>query len=619
MDRTIKLALILLLSLGAQAQTVKGALLGGVAVGKNVCGPPNFTCASTSLSALTYPNLFPFASTDPAGTIKTDSLSGAQLLLVTDANTDPGAGSTVNTYAVSNGGGDSDSWFSSDDRLLFVGNTGGFNLMIGFNPSTLAISHPYSAVTSGCPRGNCSTHNGFSTGDSVEFARKASNNCVLYSYVSNATTIQSYTFGSDAAPTCSGAISGPPAPVTLFDFKEDSPAGCVGTACNCLPSDFGTPTWRGTAPTDLNDTLFVNGFSSVAYHFGAGTGQNTGIYAVAWSPGKGCFSWNTQTGVIHADVGWAGTGLTCTATQCTGTSTSPVQFTIHAAREGNNSDKLWLSPSTIISGTSISDNPVVAFPGTNIAYYSEGNPGVHFSGHPCHGALGIINGPGAPPSGWYYRTNPSSGTPGTAAVLNTLPGGGMPTNLDAHCGWGSGNANDTAAFEWTTTTASQSSVGNGLLPFDQPNEPWWNEILFTSMTGGVTHREWFTYNSGYSVQFSSSNNIAITSGDGRFTMVGTDGLQSLHRIDGAGGSCIKNGPSWASGKAYPANYVINPTHVNTGNNSFSASAGTASGTEPLWDSACVVSCSDGGVTWTNLGAPSGGAACRNDVILGVNP
>lgn len=579
------------------------------------CGPPNYACSTTSLATLAYPTSPPnVGGITGAGNTFADPTFGTLGVRLTDANTDPALIGGINgLYSVSNGGSDDDNWWSTDDRLTLAGSSGGFKYLIAFNPSTFAVSRPYSAVTSGCPRGNCSTNGGWSIADSVNFSQKSA--CVLYDW--HNATLLSYTFGSDVSPTngCSGGISGPPVVATVENFIENSPTGCVGIACSCLPSDFGSPTWVGEGDTVAGDLIFSGGYSSSAYHNGAGTGQGSGFYAIVWSPTKGCISYNTSTGSIKADIGWAGgAGLTCSATQCTGSSTAGATFTLHNVHSNVNGSVISLSWTTCLSGACVADDNYAWITGTTTVYESEVTK---TSGHDCLGALGIVNGPGSPSWQWYYRTLPVIGPPGNPVAVQTLPSPNQPTNLDAHCGWQMDNLADTVPFHWESTTASL--LTSGLLPFDQPTGPWWSEIDLSETTGsGLTHREAMTFNTGYSINFGAANNITACSNDGLFCSAGSDWFNTLRNAAGNSTSCIPNGPHWKASTFYPLNYYLTPNGANNpGGNAFKVvTAGTSSSIQPNWATACLPGvCTDGGVIWSNTGVPTGANACAADVFV----
>ena len=110
---------------------------------------------------------------------------------------------------------------------------------------------------------------------------------------------------------------------------------------------------------------------------------------------------------------------------------------------------------------------------------------------------------------------------------------------------------------------------------------------------GTMYRFAHEYNTGNSENFSNQNNIGSASQDGQFALWGTD-------VMGTRGSIS---PAWAGTTGYALGSFMYPTSNNTGKNDFQVTtAGTSSGTQPNWDSACTSTCTDGTATWTNLGA-----------------
>jgi len=577
-------------------------------------------CSNISLAPIVYPAAPNVGGLSGAGATFTDPVFGTPGVRVTDAYFDPSAiGNSGNQYAVSNGGSADNNWWSTDSKLTLVINPGTWKYLVGINPVTLQVTRPYAGVASGCPRGtgNCSTYGGFSFTGTAEFSR--TDPCKLY--VFNGTTVQYYEFGSDVVPfanSCSPSISGPPAPVTVTNFQENSPAGCVNTACNVLPSNFGAPTWTDEASTVDGDALVGSAFSSVAYHNGSSTGQNTGCYATIWSPTKGGMAYNSCTGAITADPGWAGgSGLTCTPSGCTGTVNTASRYSIHNVKfnlDGSRMYLQWSGTGSCIVQPCTADDPFVWITGTTTVYVSEATEA---SGHWCGGYSGLVNYPGSPTWEFFYRTEPASGTPGSPVALNTLPSGN-PRGIDMHCGWQMDNLSDTAPVEFTTSTAA---IGNwGLLPFDQPQGPWWNEIDYMDTNGdGLVHREALTFNSGYSTTFSAQWNI--TSASRQCVSVGSDWF-NIRNAGGTSTSCIPKGPIWNASYAYAAGYTITPaTPNNAGGYSYRIStACTAGGTQPgTWNQAVGGTQTDGGCTWTNVGVPSGVNACGTDVYAWCPP
>ena len=650
------------------------------------CGPPNYACSSTSLSTITYPPAAPnVGGLTGAGTVFTDplcSILGGNCIptkgvRLTDANFDPSyAGNNANVYIPGNGSGAEDIGWSIDDNLTFVTSSGGRHYLLGFNPDTMALSRPYATARAGCPlnSGDCTKTGGWAGPGPWAFS--SADPCKLY--MISDTQMISYTFGSDVVPwsnMCSSSISGPPSPVTVVDFSTLSPPGCVGSACNALPSDFGSVSWTDNPETVVGDAIFGEGVSSAKYHYedaawqastayvlsahvqptnnnpsyysfkatsgtsgttepnwntscpnkndtctdgtitwtnlGLIASQNTGILAVVWSPTKGYMSYNTLSGRINADIGWAGgAGLTCGSTQCTGTSTLSAAFTLHNIKFNKDGSRLMLATGGWVTGGCSSSNPPIWVIGTTTVYCSEDS--TYTTGHWALGTKGLVNASGPNVYSMAYRTMGETG-PGTPVLINTLPSPPCTVGEDVHVGWQNADANDTTPISMTRTTSTMGTTG--LMPFDAVPCAWVNELDMVDTNGaGFTHREALTFNTAYSVGFATQNSISTCSNDGKFCSVGSDWF-NIRNAGGTSTSCIPNGPNWLASKSYPQNYIVNPTTNNAANNSFKATAGgTAGTTQPNWGASCTTTCTDGGVTWMNIGAPSGTNQCGWDAF-----
>ena len=670
-----------------QAREGTGAGAGITTIGggaASICGWPWYACGSTSMEAITYPAAPDVGGVSGAGRTFVDPAFGTPGVRVTDAYTNPaGLGTANNQYAISNGGSASDHHFSlplkkpdpMSAEMLIVTDPGTNKYLHVINPRTMEVYRPYAGYTSGCPspRSNCSQNGGWGVSSTVDFGGDPNNPCVIYAY--SGSSIVSYTFGSDVAPwpnDCSTSIVGPPAAVAVVNFVEASG--------NCLPLDFGTPTWMSNSGVTDNDYLVGGSFSSVKYHWAGpgwaantaytlntiiqptagsnsgnfsykvtsagtssgvepdwsacqavgstcpdggvtwtnnntGAGQDTGIYTAVWNKTKGCMAWNTMTGAITADVGWAGApGLTCDANGCEGTGSFGSSCTIHSGKLNPDGRVMFTNPMKTISGDCQGNksNTIAWITGTNTTYLTEIT---NRSGHGCWGYLGMLNDPGQPTWGWYYRAIPSSGTPGTEWLVNTVPNP-RPPSLDTHCAWQTDNATDTAPFVMSATTNSLKSWG--LAPNDQPAGPWWNEIDLVDTNGdGLTRREALTFNTGYSTTFSAQNNI--TTASRACFAVGSD-WYNIRNAGGTSTSCIAKGPiwqaSWNYAPGYGMPYTITPAAgTNAGGYSYQNSGACASGTaEPgTWNQTIGGTQSDGTCTWTNIGVPSGVNACGTDV------
>jgi hypothetical protein len=661
--------------IGAHTYIPESSYSGGAGSGPTSIGGL-YATNGVSMAPVVYPGTPPnIGGQTGAGTTFVDPTFGAQGVRVTDVNFDPSmTGNNNQPYAVSNGGSEDDNWFNTIDTLTIVTNQGDRRYLVGLNPATLAISRPYATNTSGCPigAGNCSTNGGWAIGGGA-LSFSLVNPYLLYVVGDSAdgTALQSYTFDGPA-------YQNPPSAVTVEDYNQANgnclptnfgtstwqSDGGVTTGDAVFGTAFGSPNYylagpdwtaatgytTGTLIQPLlnnpnNDTFKVTtaGTSSgiepnwnascgasgntcsdsngVVYtNLGnvSPAGQNTGYYVVVWSPSKGCMAYNTKTGAIRADVGWAGgSGLSCTSSQCTGTSTSSSTFTIHNVKLSKTGAWITLAKGTTVNGTSCSsNNPQTWIIGTTTVFCAEGNPSSKASGHWANGALNFLNDPGEPLYQFWARTE-SGNEAGSPLAVNNVPTSPACTgSTDEHASWNMTNSTDTTPFGFTRTLTT------GLMPYDAAPCAWVAEVDMADPPGGdgVVHRQALTYNTGQSVFFDATNNIATFSQDGEFASIGTDWLNTLGNAPGTSASCVANGPNVVALATKAANYVINPVANNTGNYSFQNESGAScqEGTSPTsiaWPQTVGATQSDGTCTWTNIGVPTGATACRTDVVL----
>jgi hypothetical protein len=232
----------------------------------------------------------------------------------------------------------------------------------------------------------------------------------------------------------------------------------------------------------------------------------------------------------------------------------------------------------------------------------------------------MMNDPGSPLYQFWYRSEPAAGPAGTPTTINNVPTG-CNVGHDQHASYQSANASDTWPFMQVRTNANVMT--SGLPPFDLQDCAWVNELTMVDMNGDrLVHRMAFTFATGFSIFFNSQWGIAELSPSGRFGSVGSEWFNSLRNAAGSAAcngmlnptsTCIPNGPSWKSGKAYALGYIINPTA-----NSYQATVAATSGaTAPDWTTCATAgsTCTDNGILWKNLGAPSGVNAVGTDAFL----
>jgi len=655
----------------------------------------------TSTAAITYPSTPPnVGALTGTGTVFNDPVSGIKGARVTDSCFDPSyveTGSSVcptgyamsaqanNVFTVSNGGSEDDNWFNVPDwnnptlRLMFVLSGGSRHYLVGFNPTTLAISRPFSTVTTGCPlnSGNCTKTGGWAIGGGgLQFSRVSPYKIYANGDTSDATTLQLYDFTAQAP----SFTSTPTAAVTVEDYNQ--PNG------NCLPTNFGTALWTDDAGVTTNDALFGAAFSSSAYYHsgldwqalysystvgfyiqptvnnpsndtfeiiavgtsgssepnwetsclttcvdgtvtwtnrgnsGSLVGQGSAYWVVLYSPTKGCMAVNTMTGAITADLGWSGaTGLTCGPLQCTGTFTSPGTFTIHNVKLSVSGQYMVVAVATDVGGTACPpSNPHIWWigsEGSNIFYCAEGGPptGTKGSGHWAAGWTHFVNDPASPLNQWYTRSQ-SRGGSGTPIAANTTPS--CTTNTDSHSSWNMTNTMDTAPFGFTRTT--NNLLTTGLFPYDQPTCAWQDEIDLAQSpylpgAPGIVYREALTFNTQYSTSFNAANNIAEFSSDGQFASVGSDWFNTLGNAAGTSASSIPKGPDWKAGAKRAAAYIITPSSDNLGKYSYANDALDCVSDTTEPTWPTSGAVTDGSCLWENVGVASGENGPRTDVFL----
>jgi hypothetical protein len=159
--------------------------------------------------------------------------------------------------------------------------------------------------------------------------------------------------------------------------------------------------------------------------------------------------------------------------------------------------------------------------------------------------------------------------------------------------------------------------------YDVSNGACYDEICaFNSSGNGLTYRFGHIYNTGSSFYFQIQNNIAVISPFGDLIAFGTDMMGTRGSNATPNTACnnlrAQYQPS-AKGSVTYQDYAY-PVTNNNKKDIFQATgcgAGTTGATctegatLPNWDSACSTTCSDGGVTWTNVGANS----CRGDIVI----
>jgi hypothetical protein len=139
---------------------------------------------------------------------------------------------------------------------------------------------------------------------------------------------------------------------------------------------------------------------------------------------------------------------------------------------------------------------------------------------------------------------------------------------------------------------------------------------------GLTYRFGHTYNTGSSSYFQIRNNIGVNSPLGDLIAFGSDMMGTRGSNVSANTACNnlrgQYRPS-ADGVVTYQDFAF-PTTNNANSNILQATGCgadtpgatcTEGSTQPNWDSACTTNCTDGSVTWTNVGPNT----CRGDIVI----
>ena len=213
----------------------------------------------TDLNIVQIPTTIP--TMGPVGSIVTDPDFKSRIVRATDASTNP---SLVKNYSAGIGGSADANIWNTDSTMLSVADDGGFSVLLGFTPATLAIKRifPNSRVVGGCL-----------------FSKINPN--VMFNM--QGTKIVQYDLSNRT-------LAALPAPVTVCDFASQLT---------------GKIEWADFGGVENQDTVMSATFSISG-------GQGTGVYACVWTATKGYRTWNTETGQVTGDWGPLGQVAPCT-------------------------------------------------------------------------------------------------------------------------------------------------------------------------------------------------------------------------------------------------------------------------------------------------------------------
>ena len=236
---------------------------------------------------------------------------------------------------------------------------------------------------------------------------------------------------------------------------------------------------------------------------------------------------------------------------------------------------------------------------------------LHGSGHNANGYLNKY-------WGYFYRSMLYSQpvingvlNPDTPMILTSLPSDSHGTYRNA------GTSDSTPIFAVATDVPAWPTR------YDVPNGSCYVEICAFSPSGsGLTYRFGHAFNSGSSSYFQIQNNIGVVSPFGDLLAFDTDmmGVRGSNAAPNTDCNRVRGQYQPSAHGAVTYQDTIYPVTNNGDNNIFQATGcgGNVTGatcTEgsplPNWDSACNGTCTDGGVTWTNLGPNT----CRGDIVI----
>lgn len=573
-------------AVGQTAYLGAGSFIGAGAYGQSACGPPAYSCLSTSTAAVPMANPIPSwgvntcDNTSPytlqtcgnltgAGTVRTPSDFGNAIARLTDASTTNAA---VVWGIVDNG---ESNLFASDDSWIIIRINAGTRYIFTFNPATMA------GGLSGITYSN------------IQLIADHNSNSTIYGlFGTNATQIYRDTLPvplAACAPSCtqpSGANH-----VLLYDFLNSN---CLLNAYNGNPS-FTTSNWDGMFASSLDDSTFAVGYAD---NTTSGKGKWVAVWKKSYGPSGGCDLWNTSTGAILAHDG----------TQLTDSNSDT--FYVHEAWPALNNTYAIVSTgsSQMINGTYVAGYYIWQIGTANVVHCGAG--AAYCDGHEASGYLNLVAGG---KDGIHLYTNPNASAPPTTLIaVNNCD--------DNHESWNHDNTLD--SFPVENSFQEVGSIYN-LLGGATPPCTYYDEIDMAQTTPGTVSRAAHTFNSGWHWGFEQQNAIGVESSTGNFVMWPSDGWGQFGSTSGTG-SCNIGGPDWTASDSADFHTgtgfgsCIMPQSSNSGHYIFQAqscSGACATGsTEPAWGTVQTpaATITDNTITWVNTGNAYN---CRSDILI----
>jgi hypothetical protein len=198
----------------------------------------------------------------PAGSIVVDPVFGNKIVRMTDENTLQLGGAKPSQFCAAGIGGSADvNVWNTDSTMLYVEDSGGAGGILGFDPTTLAVTRLF-------PKWRP---------NALVFSKVWAD----VAFVFSGTRWSQYDLSNRT-------LDEPPPPTVVCDFSAQLPAAA---------------TWKTVGGVEDSDTIFSAAFSTDGQ-------QGTGVYVCVFTVGKGYRTWNTQTGAVTGTWGTFGQ-VTC--------------------------------------------------------------------------------------------------------------------------------------------------------------------------------------------------------------------------------------------------------------------------------------------------------------------
>jgi hypothetical protein len=450
----------------AASQTAQQPLSLVVSSPLQACGPPAY-CSRTDVVVVPIPTKPPnTGNLSGANTVVVDPDFHNRIVRITDANTNSFSYFRNRTYTTAASGSADENIWNLDSTLFVVQDTGTWGYPFSFDPNTMQAARMY--VSSSPQTG------GFMLPSSGTWSRVNRN----LLFTNTGTAIEKYDFTDRNTPPNAQAV---------YDFTS-SP--------NCLPPGFAV-TWRTRGGVSGDDTVFGMAYSNKS-------GQNTGVYAVAYKVGSGCTVLNTQTGQVWGDWG------------AKGTIKQSERWTIHNAKISK--DGNWL---VVVVGNCLTSNCQGPFfwqiGTTNVISCADSG---RCDGHWTEGYTHWVNNNNSPISNQMIRSFADKNS--AISLTHDFPSA-FSGYFDQHQSWNNADPADSVPFLSSTWIPAGFTIA-----------PWYDEIIAVAANGsGTTWRFAHSFITGRSQNFSTMYAIGSVSQDGKFFVFSSDWMGTLGSESGS--------------------------------------------------------------------------------------